>query len=259
MELNLKGKVVVITGGATGIGKETASQFLKEGCRVAVCGRRQEKLDEAAAFFREQGYEVFTESLDVRDEAALKSFGKHVAGAYGGIDVWINNAGFNIHRRMVDLSLDEFHEIMDINLTAVFLGCRTAWEYMKGRGGVILNASGYSGLVPFAGRGPYGAAKSAVLSLTRSFAAEFARENIRVLAYLPGMIETDMSRLSIRKYGDGLLQDIPMRRFGQPAELAKILVILASDAASYINGTHVFVGGGKRCVQNPGYAYDQAP
>jgi 3-oxoacyl-[acyl-carrier protein] reductase len=257
MELNLKGKIVVITGGATGIGRETAWQFLQEGCRVGICGRRREKLDEAAGFFADRGYSIFTESLDVRDEAALKVFGKHVFETFGGMDVWINNAGFNIHRRMVDLTPAEFHEIMDTNLTAVFLGCRTAWEYMKGKGGVILNASGYSGLVPFAGRGPYGAAKAAVLSLTNSFAAEFARDNIRVLAYLPGMIETDMSRLSIQKYGDELLRDIPMRRFGQPAELAKILVILASEAASYINGAYVFVGGGKRCVQNPGYAYDE--
>ncbi|MDR1625536.1 MAG: SDR family oxidoreductase [Spirochaetia bacterium] len=258
MELNLEGKVVVITGGATGIGRETARQFLREGCRVAICGRRREKLDEAAGFFAGEGHPVFTESLDVRDEAALKAFGKHVFEAFGRIDVWINNAGFNIHRRMVDLPLAEFHEIMDVNLTAVFLGCRTAWEYMKGKGGVILNASGYSGLVPFAGRGPYGAAKAAVISLTNSFAAEFARDNIRVLAYVPGMIETDMSRLSIQKYGDGLLRDIPMRRFGQPAELAKMLVVLASDAASYVNGAYVFVGGGKRCVQNPWYAYEEA-
>jgi 3-oxoacyl-[acyl-carrier protein] reductase len=257
MELNLKGKVVAITGGATGIGRETAFQFFKEGCSVAICGRRREKLDEASAFFEKEGYSVFTGNVDVRDEAALKAFAKDVFEKFGAIDVWINNAGYNIHRSMVDLSLQEFNDIMGVNLTAVFLGCRAAWEYMRGRGGVILNASGYSGLVPFAGRGPYGAAKAAVLSMTNSFAAEFAPDNIRVLAYMPGMIETDMSRLSIQKYGDELVRDIPMRRFGQPQELAKILVVLASDVASYVNGTYVFVGGGKRCVQNPHYAYEQ--
>ena len=122
-------------------------------------------------------------------------------------------------------------------------------------GGVILNASSFAALDPNAGRATYSAAKVAVKNLSASMAAEFAAANIRVLAYVPGMIATEIAAESIEKYGDALLADIPCRRFGTPEDLGKVLVFLASDAAGYMNGCHVEISGGKRCVQNPQFSY----
>lgn len=122
-------------------------------------------------------------------------------------------------------------------------------------GGVILNASSFTALDPNAGRATYSAAKAAVKNLSASIAAEFAAANIRVLAYVPGMIATEIAAESIEKYGDALLADIPCRRFGTPEDLGKVLVFLASDAAGYMNGCHVEISGGKRCVQNPQFSY----
>ena len=256
MKLNLKDKVVVITGGATGIGFEAAFEFLREGCKVAICGRRQEKLDEAAALFAKEGFSVLARSVDVCDYAAFEAFGEEVHNTFGKIDIWLNNAAGNTIRSLVDFSVDEFCQLMDLNLTSVFVGCKIAYRYMKGKGGVILNGSSFSALDPNAGRGVYSTAKAGILSLTSLFAAELAPDNIRVIAYVPGMIETPISERSRALYKDALLADIPMRRFGKPDEVAKLLVFLASDAASYINGTHITIAGGKRCVQNPHYAFN---
>jgi NAD(P)-dependent dehydrogenase (short-subunit alcohol dehydrogenase family) len=256
MELNLAGKVVVITGGATGIGYEAGFEFLREGCRVAMCGRTEAKLDEAAKRFAAEGYSVFTKAFDVSNIPALENFGQEVFDTFGKIDIWINNAGFNRISPLTELAMTDFRYIIDVNFTSVFMGCRIAYKYMKDSGGVIMNAGAFSGMDPSAGRAVYSAVKAAVHSITQSFAAEFSPYNIRVLSYVPGMIETPMSEKSRSLYKDALLADIPMRRFGKPAEVAKILVFMASGAASYVNGTHITIAGGKRCVQNPGYAYD---
>ena len=116
-------------------------------------------------------------------------------------------------------------------------------------------ASSFAALDPNAGRATYSAAKAAVKNLSASMAAEFAAANIRVLAYVPGMIATEIAAESIEKYGDALLADIPCRRFGTPEDLGKVLVFLASDVAGYMNGCHVEISGGKRCVQNPQFSY----
>ena len=256
MELNLKNKVVVITGGATGIGKATALEFLREGCHVAICGRRQEKLDDAVIFFREEGFNVISKTADATDYTSLFSFAQFVYDTWGSIDIWVNNAGGNQIKSLTDYSTDEFRSIIDLNLTTVFNGCKTAWQFMKCRGGVILNAASFAAIAPSAGRSPYSAAKAGVVSLTRTFAAEFAKDQIRVLAYIPGMIKTEMSKASMEQYPELLIKDIPMRRFGQPKDIAKVLVFMSSDAAGYMNGTTVEVSGGKRCVQNPQYSYE---
>jgi NAD(P)-dependent dehydrogenase (short-subunit alcohol dehydrogenase family) len=255
VELNLAGKVVVITGGATGIGRAAALEFLKEGCKVAICGRRQEKLDEVSAFFLKEGYNVLTKSVDVCDEQALSDFGTEVVAAFGGLDIWINNAGQALHKTFISTTAEEFRGLMEVNLLAVFFGCRVAYQHMRGKGGVILNASSFAALAPFAGRGVYAVSKAAVLSLTRTCAAEFAADNIRVVAYVPGTIMTELSQNLLSQASDRLLRDIPLRRFGTTADLAKVLVFMASDAAAYINGTHVEIAGGKRCVQNPEFAW----
>lgn len=259
MELGLNQKVVVITGGATGIGKAAAWAFLREGCRVAICSRRLEVLEAARQEFLAQGYDVLVGSVDVCDHGALAAFAGQVADKLGGIDIWLNNAGANKIKPLMEFTPEEFESIVRVNLTSVFSGCQIAARHMMSRGGgVILNAASFAALAPNAGRAPYSAAKAGVLSLTRTFAAELAPSNIRVLSYVPGMIETDIAAGSIDRYRESLLRDIAMQRFGRPEDLAQVLVFAASPAAGYMTGTHIEISGGKRCVQNPWYGYENA-
>lgn len=258
MDLGLRDKVVVITGGSQGIGKAAGLEFAAEGCQVCVCARRQQRLDEAAAEFAAAGYSLFTMQADVTDPAQLAAFADAVVARYGRIDVWINNAGANRYKKVIDYAYEDLMQIIQVNLVAVIMGCKIAAERMRHTGGgVILNASSYAAVTPLAGKAPYAACKSGVLSLTRSLAAEFAPYNIRVNAYVPGVIATEICRPNLELYGEKLLQDIPVKRFGQPEDLAKSIVFLASDlAAGYVNGVSLEISGGKRCVQNPWYAYD---
>ncbi len=258
MELHLKGKTVVITGGATGIGKGAALEFLREGCHVAICGRRQQKLDEGQAEFHALGFELMTKSVDVTDYAAMARYADEVETRYGRIDVWVNNAGSNQIKSLMDYDVEEFRSMTDKILVSVFSGCKIAATHMrKTGGGVILNASSFSAVIPNAGRAPYSACKAGVSSLTRTFAAELAKDNIRVVAYVPGMTATEISAKNIELNGPRLMRDIPMQRFGTPEDNAKLLAFLASDCAGYINGTQIEVAGAKLCVQNPLYSYEQ--
>ncbi|RKI71010.1 SDR family oxidoreductase [bacterium 1xD42-67] len=258
MEMGLTGKTVVITGGGTGIGKAAALEFLKEGCHVAVCGRRMEKLEQARAEYDALGYELMIRSVDVTDYDALSAFADEVAEAYGRIDVWVNNAGSNHIKSLMDYDVEEFRAMTDAILVSVFSGSKIAAEHMReqGGGGVILNASSFSAVIPNAGRAPYSACKAGVSSLTRTFAAELAKDQIRVIAYVPGMTATEISAKNIELNGPRLMRDIPMQRFGKAEDCAKLMVFLASDNASYISGTQIEVAGAKLCVQNPLYSYE---
>ena len=169
MELGLTGRTVVITGGSSGIGKAVAWEYLKEGCHVAICSRGQARLEDAVRELQAAGYSVFARSLDVTDYPAVERFADEVAEAYGKIDVWYNNAASNQTKSLMDYSYDEFRSSTEALLISVFAGCKIAAAHMrKTGGGVILNASSYSAVIPNAGRAPYSACKSAVSSLTRA-------------------------------------------------------------------------------------------
>lgn len=256
MELHLNKKVVVITGGGSGIGRAAAKAFAQEGCYVAICGRREEKLTQVKNELALLGYEIMTASADVTDYSAMCEFADAVEKKYGGIDIWVNNAASNQMKSLMDYSVAEFKSMVDTVLVSVFSGCQIAAQHMK-NGGVILNASSFSAVIPNAGRAPYSACKAAILSLTRTFAAELAKREIRVVAYVPGTFETEITRKNIEKNRAKKLAQTPLRRFGQPEECAGLLTFLASDCAGYINGTAVEITGGKFCVQNPQYAYEE--
>jgi len=252
MELGLKGKVVVITGGATGIGKASALAFAEEGCTVAVCGRRQDKLDSAMEEFEAAGYDLFTMALDASMEKQVEHFADEVFTRYGKIDIWMNNAGISPKRRLIDMSGDEWDDLMRINLKSVFLGAKTAASYMKkSGGGVILNASSFAAKMPIATSGAYAATKTAIVSLTRSLAAELAPYGIRVNSYIPGFIKTDINRERAEKQEAYLTSQIALNRLGAPGDVAPALIFLASDRAGYITGTAVEITGGKFIIQNP--------
>jgi len=256
MDLKLAGKVVLITGGATGIGKAAAMSFLKEGCKVAICGRTKAKIDNAVQEFKEKGYEIFGGIADAGNSGAMTAFAEKAAQKYGNIDIWINNAGIYPQKAFMDMTEEEWDETFRINVKSVFIGTRIAAAYMKKQGkGVILNASSFASLIPSAGSSAYAATKSAVSSFTRTSAAELAPFHIRVVAYIPGMIRSEMTEPVIATKRQFLTEQIALGRLGEPEDIADTLVFLASDAAGYITGNAIEISGGKFCVQNPQYAW----
>ncbi len=255
MDMNLKGKVVGVTGAAdeNGLGYAITRQFLKEGCKCFIVDIVGDKVERAAEALAEFG-EVKAYTADVTDKDQMAKVYDAVAAEYGEIDVYVNNAGIDHHSPLAELSEDEWDRIMRVNVKAIFLTAKYLPKYMA-RGGTIINAASFVTLLPTADMGAYSASKAAVMALTRVMAAELSGSDIRVNAYIPGVIDTKMNHERIRTIGAQLQAQIATQRFGLPEDVAKGVVFLASDAASYINGTYLEVSGGKYCVQNPNYAH----
>lgn len=258
MDMGLKDKIVVITGGSQGIGKAAAKAFVKEGAIVYVCARRLERLESTRAEFATEGLDLHIKAVDVTQYDSVKAWADEIVKEAGRIDIWINNAGANHFQMLIDYTPQDFADMIAININSIFYGSQiAAKQMMKQGGGVILNAASYAAVTPLAGKCPYAACKSAVVSLTKSMAGEWAPYGIRVNAYIPGLIRTEISAPNIEKMGDALLRDIPLHRVGEPEDLADSLLFLASDRSAYITGTTLEISGGKRCVQNPWYAWEE--
>ncbi len=252
MELGLTTKVVGITGAAEGIGRAIARQMAAEGCRLLLCDINTPTLEQTRVELAGRGAEVLARRVDVTETEQVQAFVNEGCTRFGGIDVWVNNAGIYPQKVLVEMSVEEWDRVFAVNLRSLFLCTRAVAPVMKGRdGGVILNAASFAGLVPSAGSGAYAATKAAVLSLTRTYAAELAPWGIRVVAYAPGVIETPMTQGVIDARRDALVAQVPLHRLGTPEDVAKAIAFLASDAAGYITGTHLEITGGKLCVQNP--------
>lgn len=244
--------MAVITGGTTGIGFAIAETFGKEGGKVAICSRSEKKVDNAINLLKEQNIDVYGESVDVSSKNSLQAFADLVEEKYGGIDIWINNAGIYPQFKIIDTPEDTWEDIMNINVKSVYLGSQIALEKLqKRKGGVIINAASFASLMPSIGSGGYAASKAAVHSLTKTLAGELAPYNIRVNGFIPGVIETTMTSEIIAAKGEQLVKQIPMKRVGTSQEVANAVLFLCSDQASYITGAFIEITGGKLCVQNP--------
>ena len=257
MDLHLEGKVVVVTGGAVGIGKACVHAFLDEGCRVAVCARSADKLERLAAEYA--GRELMTCQADVSRPEDMERLAAATAERFGGIDVWVNNAGMYPPGWLADMPLDLWRRTFAVNVDGVLYGARAAIPYMKRRGkGVIVNAASFAVYMPTAGRGAYGITKAAVASLTKVLGAELAPDNIRVVSYMPGFVPTDLTEETMTEYEvDAIKKQVAQNRYGRPEEIAPVVLFLASDAASFITGSGIEASGGKYCVQNPFAAWQK--
>jgi len=258
MDLALRNRVVVITGGSAGIGKACARGFLQEGCHVAVCGRSPEKLNAVQQEFAREGYEITTGVADATNAVEMSAFAEKVTHRYGGIDIWLNNAGTYMVKDILSMTGEEWDELFRQNVKSVFIGSGIAAGHMKNRGrGVILNASSHTALFPPAGVGAYAATKAAVSSLTRTLAGEWASDHIRVIAYAPAVVITEMTEAVIAVRGEILAAQTVLNRLAEPKEIADCIVFLASDSAGYMTGITVEISGGKFCVQNPQYSWNR--
>lgn len=253
MDLGLKGKVIGITGGSTGIGETIALAYAEEGAKVAVCGRSMEKLETLKKKFDELGYPLYIESVDVADLGQLERFVRNVAAEYGRIDVWVNNAGVNNRKCFEEYTPEEFDKLVDVNMKAVFFGTHyVAEEMRKTGGGSIINTSSFTALIPTANIALYSATKAAVGSMTQTFAVSLAPDNIRVNAIIPGMVVTPLTAKNIEKNRDQLVSSIGLRRLSTTEDLVGAYLFLGSEKMSgYVDGISLTVAGAKFCAQDP--------
>jgi NAD(P)-dependent dehydrogenase (short-subunit alcohol dehydrogenase family) len=253
VRLNLEGKAVAITGGSNGIGKAAAIEFAREKCRVAVCGRNSGRLEKIRKDIENLGVEAYIESVDVTKLDELQLFSDNVNRKFGGIDIWVNNVGATFRKLILDCTETDWDYSCDLNLKSVFFGSQFAMKHMINSNikGVIVNISTYAIILPAKRASIYAATKSGILNITRSFAAECAPYGIRVVAVAPGTTQTEMMDKALTEADKKkLVSEIAARRFGSPEEIARPIVFLASDAASYVNGVSLEVSGGKYCIQS---------
>jgi 3-oxoacyl-[acyl-carrier protein] reductase len=245
IETGLAGKVVIVTGGAAGIGKATARRFAREGCKVASWDVKGTE-PEAGGIFQK---------VDVASAASVESALEETVRALGPVWALINNAGILRDGQIVKykegaitgvMSDEQFDAVIAVNLRGVFVATRAVAARMiqAGAGGVILNASSVVGLYGNFGQTNYVASKAGVIGMTRVWAREFGRYGIRVNAVAPGIIDTDMMRSVPEKAREALCAHTPLGRMGQPEDIANAYLWLASDAASFVTGVVLSVDGG---------------
>jgi 3-oxoacyl-[acyl-carrier protein] reductase len=259
MELDLSGRVVVVTGAARGIGRVIAETFVRErsvvvGVDVAADGLAW--LDEARAA---AGLEGASLPCDVTDGSGNRALVDEVVTRFGRVDVLVNNAGVILEGRIEELADDDWDRCFAVNVGGVFKMCRAVTPVMKAqRSGRIVNAASFAAIVPAIGAGAYAATKSAVVQLTRTLAGELGPWGVTANAYAPGMVPTAMNGFADLP-GDAqerLLNTLTLRRWGEPQEVADAVVFLASDAGRYVTGTLLDVSGGKLATQLPQRAYE---
>lgn len=252
MDYGLKGKIAVITGGSDGIGRATAVQLAREGAKVAICARGQEKLDQTAAEIRKLGGEVLAVSADMSKPADIDRFFDAVVKQFGGIDILFNNAGLSQRGKFLEISDEMWNSDIELKVFGAIRCARRAIPEMKKRGGGrIINISISSAKQPGASSMPTSLSRAAGLVITKSLSKEFAPDNILVNAVCIGKIKSGQherrmvrEKISPEKYYHDNSKDIPMGRFGDAEEAANAIVFLASAAASYVTGTSINLDGG---------------
>jgi len=249
--MRLAGKVAIVTGGGSGIGRATAVLFAREGARVVVADYAPEGGQETVRMIREHGGEALFVESDVSKAEDMQRLVQTTVDAYGRIDILFNNAAVTIPASVVDATEEVWDKTMDIDLKGVFLLSKYAIPHLiNGGGGSVINMASMCGLVASPSQAPYSAAKGGVVALTRQMAIDYARYNIRVNGIAPSEVRTPMFLGFIHRAPDPekkmqeLVARIPMGRVAEPEEIARVALFLASDESSYITGVTLPVDGG---------------
>lgn len=261
MKQEFSGKTVVITGACRGIGAGIAERFAKQGANLVLASNSERIFDTAEQLRQQYQGQVVAVKLDVTDEAQVSDMYRQAWETFGGIDVSIQNAGVITIDRFDDMPKSDFEKVLAVNTTAVWLCCREAAKYMvKQGGGRLINTSSGQGRNGFIYTPHYAASKMGVIGITQSLALELACHNITVNAFCPGIIESEMWEYNDRVWGEILstpekhygkgelmaewVEGIPLKRAGQPGDVAGLVAFLASDDACYITGQTINVDGG---------------
>ena len=245
---NLKGKVALVTGGNGGIGLGLARGLAKAGADIAVVGRNADKNASAVAELAGLGVRAVGIAADVTDRKDVDRAVADTVAQLGGLDILVANAGTNIRRKPQDYTAEEWHQVVDTNLTSMFFCCQAAYpEMVKRGGGKIVTIGSMTSLFGFDVAPVYAATKGAAVQLTKSLASAWAKDNIQVNSILPGWIDTDLTKRArqvIPTLNDKVVDRTPARRWGAPADFEGIAVFLCSSASDFVTGTAIPVDGG---------------
>ncbi len=241
----LTGKTAIVTGAARGIGRVIAEELARNGANVALCDLKAEWLAETAEAVEALGVKALCLGVNVSSGDDVNKAVDEAVAAFGGVDILVNNAGITKDGLMIRMSEEDWDAVLDVNLKGTFLFTKAvARPMMKSRQGVIVNIASIIGLIGNAGQCNYAASKAGVIALTKSSARELAARSIRVNAIAPGFIESKMTEILPEDVKQKMLDQIPMKRFGGPQDVAKAVLFLATDASAYITGQVLSVNGG---------------
>jgi 2-deoxy-D-gluconate 3-dehydrogenase len=245
---DLKGRVAIVTGGNGGIGFGMAKGLAKAGARVVVAARNEQKSSTAVRELKALGSDAFALAVDVTDEAAVQTMADETVRRCGRLDILVNNAGINIRKPAHEMPLDDWKQVIDTNLTSVFVCARAVYPHMKrGGGGKIINIGSMLSIFGASFAPAYGASKGGLVQLTKSLAVTWAPERIQVNAILPGWIDTELTqraRQQLEGLNERVLARTPAGRWGAIDDFAGIAVFLSSAASDFVTGTAIPVDGG---------------
>ena len=243
--MRLQDKVALITGAAQGIGLATARKFGTEGAVVVICDRDAASVQSAVAQVQAGGGLAWGQACDVTNRPQVDALVAAIHTRYGRLDVLVNNAGITRDARLVKMTIDQFDAVLDVNLRAAFHCAQAVAPGMIERGcGVILNASSVAGIYGNFGQTNYAASKAGIIAFTKTWARELGPKGVRVNAVAPGLVRTPMLDTIPAEVMEMMNEHVPLRRLGEPEELANVYAFLASDEASYVNGAVIEVAGG---------------
>lgn len=247
MNLSLAGQVALVTGSSQGIGRQTAETLAAAGASVVINyfedpdGQNRSLADQVVAQIGPQ--QATAIAADVRDPDQVASLYESAVERFGKLDIVVNNAGILRDRSVKKMSPDEWTAVIDTNLSGVFYSCQQAAKHLQS-GGRIVNVASLSAVMGFFGQANYASAKSGVLGLTKVLARELARQQIRVNAVAPGVVDTEMGQSIPEENRKVMLQQIPLGRFAEPSEISNVILFLTTDLSSYLTGQTIHVNGG---------------
>lgn len=240
-----KDKVVLVTGSARGIGKSIAEHFAEKGAQLIIIDLIEDAINETVHEMNSKGYKAVGIKCDITSEDEVKQLMKDVYERFASIDVLINNAGITADTLLIRMNKNDWDKVLNVNLTGTFICTQKAVKYMmKQRSGKIVNLSSVIGFIGNFGQANYAATKGGIIAFTKSVAKEMASRNINVNAIAPGFIQSDMTDKLPEEIQQKYLENIPMKRFGTPDDVAKLALFLCSSFADYITGQTIIIDGG---------------
>ncbi|HRF09214.1 MAG TPA: SDR family oxidoreductase [Xanthobacteraceae bacterium] len=242
--MRLKNKNALVIGGSSGIGLSIAQGFAAEGARLALIGRRQEKLDAATATLRDQTANVIALAADMRGAKACTDAIDKIAADLGGLDILVNSQGITVVKPSAEMTEEEYLGVIDTDLNSVFFSCQAAYKHMRGKGGSIISIASIAAHRGWPLAAPYAASKHGVVAITKTLATEWAADKIRLNTISPGYFRTELTSTLKPERVQLATSRTPMGRFGELPELQGAAVFLASEDASYVTGADLAVDGG---------------